>query len=84
MFAFNSFNINEVTNSFQNIDNIIYKCYDSLILLKDFIKKISKYICILLIFYIIISLYIFRKNYFICYILSKKTRYRKASYKKNF
>ena len=55
MFAFNSFNINEVTNSFQNIDNIIYKCYDSLILLKDFIKKISKYICILLIFYINIS-----------------------------
>ena len=55
MFTLNLFNINEVTNSFQNIDNIIYKCYDSLILLKDFIKKISKYICILLIFYINIS-----------------------------
>ena len=75
MFAFNLFKIKEVTNSFQNIDNIIYKCYDSLILLKDFIKKI------------IIKIYLYSFNilyYFICYILSKKTRYRKASYKKNF
>jgi len=84
MFAFNSFNINEVTNSFQNIDNIIYKCYDSLILLKDFIKKISKYICILLIFYIILYAIFYQKKLDIEKLLTKKTFEDECKDIKNF
>ena len=73
MFILYIFIKNEVNNSFQNIDIIIYKCYDSLILLKGFIKKISKYICFLFILFFILCMIFYQKKSDIENILIAKT-----------